>query len=120
MTRGILQGTVVENVINIAASDEKVFDFVVDVRNEPRWNPQLLHAEMLTPEPIGVGTTFLTALARGRFMHRTLDQDLRRLKALLENELRRPQKRAPRQLHPSCAYQCRTCAPSGRRRLQRR
>jgi WS/DGAT/MGAT family acyltransferase len=148
MTRGILQGKVVENVINIAASAEKAFDFVVDVRNEPRWNPQLLHAEMLTPEPIGVGTTFLVKFGRGVgdawiedtkvdrprawetisrsrvldaqsdgkidsttggcrlimrtqlrprgilrlvtpalgwFMHRTLDQDLRRLKALLEN-----------------------------------
>ena len=43
----------IENVLNIAAPAEKVFDFVVDVRNEPRWNTQMLHAEMLTPEPIG-------------------------------------------------------------------
>jgi diacylglycerol O-acyltransferase / wax synthase len=55
----------VTNVIDIAASAENVFDFVVDVRNEPRWNPQLLSAEMLTPEPIGVGTTFLVKFGRG-------------------------------------------------------
>jgi hypothetical protein len=48
----------IENVLEIAAPAEKVFDFVVDVRNGPRWNPQTLHAEMLTPKPIGVGTTF--------------------------------------------------------------
>ncbi|HEU4908028.1 MAG TPA: SRPBCC family protein, partial [Propionibacteriaceae bacterium] len=139
----------VENVIDLAAAAEDVFDFVVDVRNEPRWNPQLLSAEMLTPEPIGVGTTFLvrfgrgvgnawiedtkvdrprswTAVSRsqaldahshgqiedisggcrlimrtqlrphgvirlltpalGWWMHRTLDQDLRRMKAVVEGE----------------------------------
>jgi len=55
----------IENVLNIAAPAEKVFDFVVDVRNEPRWNPQMLHAEMLTPEPIGVGATFRVRFGRG-------------------------------------------------------
>jgi diacylglycerol O-acyltransferase / wax synthase len=57
--------TAVVNVIDIAAPAEKVFDFVVDVRNEPRWNPQLLQAEMLTSEPIGVGTTFRVRFGRG-------------------------------------------------------
>ena len=55
----------IENVLDIAAPAETVFDFVVDVRNEPRWNPQMLHAEMLTPEPIGVGTTFRVRFGRG-------------------------------------------------------
>jgi hypothetical protein len=45
----------IENMLNIAAPAEKVFDFVVDVRNEPHWNPQMVHAEMLSPEPVGVG-----------------------------------------------------------------
>jgi diacylglycerol O-acyltransferase len=147
MSRGVLEETTVENVIEIAAPAEKVFDFVVDVRNEPLWNPQMLDAEMLTPEPIEVGTTFRVRFGRnvregliediqinrprswaavsrsrtldvvseaqieetsngcrllvrmrlrphgtlrlltpvlGVFMHRTLDQDLRRVKALLE------------------------------------
>src|SRR5215207_1716282 len=65
MSRGVREETTVENVIEIAASAEKVFDFVVDVRNEPEWNPQMLHAEMLTPEPIGVGTRFRVTFGRG-------------------------------------------------------
>ena len=35
----------IENVLDIAAPAEKVFDFVVDVRNEPRWNRQDLSDE---------------------------------------------------------------------------
>jgi diacylglycerol O-acyltransferase / wax synthase len=143
----VLEETTIENVIEIAAPAEKVFDFLVDVRNEPQWNPQMLRAEMLTPEPIGVGTRFRVTFGRGvgealiedvqinrprswaavsrsaplevlseglidetangcrlvmrmrmrphgnlrvltpalgMFMHRALDQDLRRAKALLE------------------------------------
>jgi hypothetical protein len=55
----------IENMLNIAAPAEKVFDFVVDVRNEPQWNPQMVHAEMLSPEPVGVGTTFRVRFGRG-------------------------------------------------------
>jgi len=65
MSRGVVEETTVQNVIEIAAPAEKVFDFVVDVRNEPEWNPQMLHAEMLTPEPIGVGTRFRVTFGRG-------------------------------------------------------
>lgn len=38
----------IENVLDIAAPAETVFDFVVDVQSEPRWNPQILHAGMLS------------------------------------------------------------------------
>jgi hypothetical protein len=38
----------IENVLEIAAPAEKVFDFVVDVLNEPRWNPQMLHADQIS------------------------------------------------------------------------
>jgi Wax ester synthase-like Acyl-CoA acyltransferase domain/Polyketide cyclase / dehydrase and lipid transport len=64
MSRGVLEETTIENVIEIEAPAEKVFDSVVDVRNEPQWNPQMLHAEMLTPEPIGVGTRFRVTFGR--------------------------------------------------------
>jgi len=56
---------VIENVLDIAAPAEKVFDFVVNIGNGPRWNPQILHAEMLAPEPIGVGTTIRVRSGRG-------------------------------------------------------
>jgi uncharacterized protein YndB with AHSA1/START domain len=35
-----------------------VFDVVADQRNEPRYNPAVLRAEMLTDGPPGVGTRF--------------------------------------------------------------
>ena len=37
---------------------EEVFDFVADERNEPRYNPRMLHAEKISPGPIGAGTRF--------------------------------------------------------------
>ncbi len=37
---------------------EVVFDVVADERNEPKYNPQMLRADLITPEPIGVGTQF--------------------------------------------------------------
>jgi diacylglycerol O-acyltransferase / wax synthase len=62
---GLFEVATVENMIDIAAPAEEVFDFVVDVRNEPRWNPQLLHVQMLTPEPVGAGTRFRVIFGRG-------------------------------------------------------
>jgi hypothetical protein len=36
----------------------EVFDFVADERNEPRHNPGMLRAELLTPGPVGLGSRF--------------------------------------------------------------
>jgi carbon monoxide dehydrogenase subunit G len=44
-------------VINRPA--EKVFDFVTDARNEPRYNPRILSAQKTTSGPIGRGTHFV-------------------------------------------------------------
>jgi hypothetical protein len=55
----------IENMMDITAPAEKVFDFVVDIRNKPQWNPQLLQAELLTPEPIQEGTMFRAQFGRG-------------------------------------------------------
>jgi polyketide cyclase/dehydrase/lipid transport protein len=37
---------------------DEVFDFVADERNEPKYNPQMTLAEMVTQGPIGVGSKF--------------------------------------------------------------
>lgn len=37
---------------------EEVFDFVADGRNEPRYNPGSLHAELTSAGDIGIGATF--------------------------------------------------------------
>ena len=65
MTRGLFTVAALENKINIAAPAAEVFDCMADIRNEPRWNPQLLDVQMVTPEPMGVGTRFRVTFGRG-------------------------------------------------------
>jgi uncharacterized protein YndB with AHSA1/START domain len=48
----------IEGEIVINRPPEEVFDVVADERNEPKYNPQMLRADLITPEPIGVGTQF--------------------------------------------------------------
>jgi len=55
----------IEGDIVIAKPIEEVFDFVADERNEPKYNRQMTSAEMMTPDPIGVGTKF-RAMMTGR------------------------------------------------------
>ena len=50
--------THVEGEILIRRSPEDVFNFVADERNEPRYNPRMVSAEMITTGPIGTGTRF--------------------------------------------------------------
>lgn len=51
----------------IGRPPEVVFDFVADERNEPRFNRQMVSVELLTDEPIGVGSRFAAATrSRGR------------------------------------------------------
>lgn len=47
---------------------ERVFDTVADSRNEPSFNPAMSEVELLTPEPIGLGTRF-----RARMGNRGMD-----------------------------------------------
>lgn len=44
--------------IRIAAQPERVFDTVADSRLEPSFNPAMTEVELLTPEPIGLGSKF--------------------------------------------------------------
>ena len=48
----------IEGEIVVKRPVEEVFDFAVDVRNEPRYNPHMRRAEQITDGPIGVGTRF--------------------------------------------------------------
>ena len=42
---------------------EVVFDYVADQGNEPQYNPQMVRAEKITTGPVGVGTSFRSAVA---------------------------------------------------------
>ena len=57
--------TVIENVIEIARTPEDVFDYLSDLGNEVRWNPNCLSMERLTDGPVGVGTRFRAKWKQG-------------------------------------------------------
>lgn len=48
----------IEGEIEINRPVDEVFDFVADERNQPRYNPRMIRAELMTPEPIGPGAVF--------------------------------------------------------------
>ena len=54
----------IENTITLTLDQppEQVFDFLTDLPNEPAWNPGCRSVEMLSPGPVGKGSTY-----RGRF-----------------------------------------------------
>jgi hypothetical protein len=51
--------------ITIDRPVEEVFDFVSDECNEPRYNPQMLSVEKLSPGPIGSRTQFRVHMKSG-------------------------------------------------------
>ena len=57
--------TLIENVIEIARTPEDVFDYLSDLGNEVRWNPDCLSMEQLTDGPVGVGTRFRAKWKQG-------------------------------------------------------
>ena len=66
--------TRVEGEIVINRPVEEVFDFVADERHEPRFNPNVLAVEKLTPGPIGKGTRFRTEIrTRSRTAQMTVE-----------------------------------------------
>ncbi len=50
---------VIENSVQIDRSPEDVFDYLVDLRNELEWNPDVQSMAKITDGPIGVGIKFL-------------------------------------------------------------
>jgi hypothetical protein len=53
----------IEGEIVIGRPVDAVFDYVVDQRNEPQYNSQMVRAEKITPGPVGKGTRFRSAVA---------------------------------------------------------
>lgn len=64
-----------EGALRIAAPPETVFDLVADERNEPRYNPRIAKAEMVSEGPVGQGSRFV-AEPRGGRAGRTMTVDI--------------------------------------------
>ena len=47
-----------ESSTSIARPAAEVFEFVADVRNDPRWHTDILEAHLTGEKPIGQGSTF--------------------------------------------------------------
>src|SRR5438552_14531317 len=56
----------VQGEIVIGRPVEEVFDYVADERHEPNFNTRMSRVELLTPEPIGVGSRFQVELTMMR------------------------------------------------------
>lgn len=52
--------------LTVARSPEEAFDFLVDLRNAPQWEPYCQEAEKTSDGPIGQGTTFRERMTWGR------------------------------------------------------
>jgi carbon monoxide dehydrogenase subunit G len=54
----------IENTLTLTVGHprERVFDFLTDLPNEPAWNPDCSSVEMVSPQPVGTGSTY-----RGQF-----------------------------------------------------
>jgi hypothetical protein len=64
----------IEGQIVIDRPVSEVFDFVVDERNEPSYNPRIIAAEKLSPGPVGPGTQFRAeSTAMGRTVAMTIE-----------------------------------------------
>lgn len=55
----------IDGEIVIERPVEEVFDFVADERNEPRYNARMLRVDLVSEEPIGVGSRFRAELKTG-------------------------------------------------------
>jgi polyketide cyclase/dehydrase/lipid transport protein len=64
----LVQGDIVINRLI-----DEVFDFVADERNEPKYNPQMTLAEMVTQGPIGVGSKFHCVMTDARAADMTVE-----------------------------------------------
>ncbi|MGD2103446.1 MAG: SRPBCC family protein [Acidimicrobiia bacterium] len=56
----------ISDQLSIVAPVETVFDTVADSRNEPSFNPSMTSVDLLTPEPIGLGTRFRALMGSQR------------------------------------------------------
>lgn len=67
----------VEKEVLVDRPAEEVFDFLADVRNEERWNPNVVRIESASDGPLAVGDTFEGVYRRGGRMRFELVEALR-------------------------------------------
>ena len=56
---------VLENSVDIAVPQQEAFDYLSDLRNEAAWNPKMRSVQLLTGDPIGIGSKYRARWAGG-------------------------------------------------------
>ena len=67
----------VEKEVQVDRLAEEVFDFLADVRNEERWNPNVVRIESESDGPLSVGDSFEGVYRRGGRMRFELVEAVR-------------------------------------------
>jgi hypothetical protein len=78
----------VEKEVPVERSADEVFDFLADVRNEERWNPNVLRIESEADGPLAVGGTFEGVYRRGGRMRFELVEAVRPSQLVFRGEER--------------------------------
>jgi hypothetical protein len=47
-----------DNSADIAVPPQEAFDYLSDLRNEAEWNPKMRSVQLLTGDPIGIGSKY--------------------------------------------------------------
>jgi hypothetical protein len=56
---------VLENSVDIAVAPQDAFNYLSDLRNEAEWNPKMRSVQLLTGDPVGIGSTYRAKWAGG-------------------------------------------------------
>ena len=62
----VYMGDMITEVMHIKCPAAKAFDLMADARNETRWNSGVSEVELMSGEPISVGTQFTVVDKRGQ------------------------------------------------------
>src|SRR5688500_3156635 len=96
----------VEKEVQVNRLAEEVFDFLADVRNEERWNPNVVRIESESDGPLSVGGSFEGVYRRGGRMRFELVEAVRPSRLVFQGGGRQMTLVATLELEPAGSATC--------------